>query len=411
MPTKTLLENHRVSLHVITAKDAPLTKESITAALAPHLHHERVDVQTSGELSQEEKAQRILEKLVGTGQTRIGAAPTQEAQEYMRQQILRSVQRGIPIEGMTNWGPLKFSRKQNESHADLADFFALESLIRLNNEIKAYHAPGMRFTIFLEDATADWLEKADSRLQSMKRAYTTSLRKLGSILSPRAIRFVRETQRLNRQGIGKKEYFHRARKNLERFKEYWAESEPLIRQFIEENPVFTETQWEQFCQRQLEPIDSYQKLREIGWKGFIHPDMRAYYRSKHSDSPGIDPDHEVCKYFSSTLLKHQLGLLNGDADSTPLKVSFVAVPPGTPQTMRRSPRIDLRILPKSYASTHMPSWTCKGVFIPRGDRARPCLRNWREVRENSDKLHQTSLVISRGKRKIRIRADILDLPK
>lgn len=388
----------------------PITNDSIVAGLAPHLHHTNNVLLPQAGLSSEQRAEKIVSLLVGSAKTRIASAPTPEALAFMKGRVLASIDAGKPVQAIVNWGPLKFSRDLRNSGVDLADFLALESLIRLNGAAKQFHSDGVQFVIYLEDMTADWLERPVTGLGRMKDTYMGGLKKLGQILGPDRILFVKESDVLSKRGITREEYFRKAEDNLAKFEAYWAESEPLIRDFFDRTPEYTDVQWNNFCEQKLKKLKSYGHLERIGWQGFISPKMRDYYLKKHPDLPQADANHEVCKYFASTLLKHQWKLCSGiEGLPAPIKISFVSTPPGAPNAIKESPRVDLRILSRDVASSHMPSWACKGVLAAVGGEVKPCLRSWREMADKQDSVLPANLIISNKSHSVTVKADVLPI--
>lgn len=384
----------------------PFKNAELNAVLVPHLPTGN----GTGKkimLPPAERTQKILDVLVGSANTRIGAQPTEKAKETMKTRIATSIYRNEAVQAVVNWGPLKFSRELKNSGVDLADLLAVSRLATIDEATKQVHPPGFHFTVYLEDMTSRWLERPELELDRLQTSYTNGLRRLGKVLSPGTITFIRESEILKKRGISPQEYLAKARHNFGFFEEYWKESEPLIHQFLGRHPQYTEEQWNVFCQQNLQHLKSYNALQQIGWIGFIPPKMREYYLRRHPDIAPEQAATEVCKYFATTLLKHQWKLFSGPEHlPAPIKISFVSTTPGAPKEINDSPKADLRILPKTIASTHMPSWASKGIITTQDGKVRLCLRPWREVKQNGQML-AAKIIISRGSRKVPVKADTL----
>jgi hypothetical protein len=161
------------------------------------------------------------------------------------------------------WGGLKHYVTDEEQGIDLAELFAVRQMSRLARTLGEIYPPGLRILVYLEDFGV-WYEDACGyglpMRSSVERNIETYIGEFAALLravspsSTRALRF----RDLIGVSFDAREYEWRADRNTELLHAYWRESA---------------------ARPSAAPgtLDSYRRLEEAGWSGYILPEMRQHY--------------------------------------------------------------------------------------------------------------------------------------
>lgn len=298
-----------------------------------------------------EAAEAVLREIVGTKNTRIGAAPTIESQQAMLKVIMECMRAGRPIPFMVPWGSEKpdFTRS-----IDIAEVGAIKQMVCLNARIQRFYEPGATFHLRLEDASA---EHAFRRLGGFAcnatERYSSDLELLLETFDANRLHSIAESK------------FFPAQRFTEMADGY---TERFIRHFrlVDEGRI----------------TDNDPDLVNIGWMGVVNNEMRQYYLARfarlYPQFSAAEHLQMVAEYFAGALTRKQLMPMN-DILGRHLVLSFVEPIPGAPKGMTET-RTYMRTLPQNITSNHMPAWRAKGCVQIGPNGASMKLASWHEQR-------------------------------
>ncbi len=258
----------------------------------------------------------VTRALYGSRKIRLSPAPSQEQYADMLNRVGEYVKRGVPIEAHCIWGGTKCYGKK--LYANLAEKTALDRLLRLNGDVKAYYSPGLHTTIMLEDATELTLATSMFHISH----YYDSLTKL--FKGVECINLCREQELILKQGVSFAEFRQRAIQSGALMRSWWQMGDSIARQ----------------------------KLEEGGWKGV--PAWDWYTARAKSELPLAQEATliaRVCMYFGCVLTRRQLGLL----DRWKIRFSFCPYPPGVAKELFLG-RVEYKLRDGKNSHKCTPPW-------------------------------------------------------
>lgn len=333
----------------------------------------------------------IINRLIDTNQTRIGASPEGLAKSKLVEQANLAIEKDCPLMLVGIYGTPRHLDHPNLNYAQLADLSAVMMIQGALDRIHSAHLKGAEYHIIDENLSALWLDIAqhpsgekgkdnfnatyktyfDDRMRLLKTLekeglintgntkiellseadiYGSNWKKEGSLYVPPSFssedNFLATCERL------RTEILNYLTISGAIFKKNYGEDD---RQWIssEENIEL----WEK-CKKMIVETNEYLLLKDAGWQGLIPPEMRKYYLEKfrtilgNANLKADDPMllFHVATYLSSTLAKHKAGTLTGGIPvGTPIiKVPLVRPVDGRPSAFQSL--IPQRTLPKVKGS-------------------------------------------------------------
>jgi hypothetical protein len=284
-------------------------------------------------------ANKVIECFVGTKQTRVGPAPSKESLQLMNKVVVNCIQSNIPIPLLIAISACKLPLSANVSF-DLAEYFFLETIMKLDNDIRKYYSPGLDIRIRIEDITVLYLFDSTNKVREIIESYVSSLKNLCyMICKSNRITLICESQMVS--------------------EEKWMEQSnlvlPLMYNYIcKTNNSSPGHDW---CYE-------YSKLIELGWKGDVSQEMRNFIRTQYSVMyPSlIDKDTMMSKYLTCILVRRILNAVGNHSswDKTGrLELTFTTPLPDCPKV---NTRIHYRCLPLSDSKLSLPFWRAKGLI-------------------------------------------------
>lgn len=296
----------------------------------------------------------LTEEILGTKQHRYGPKPSPESIVAMRDIIRHYIAANRPIPFLVPWG----SEKPNGTGIDIAELAGLKVMYSLYDRVSNHYAPGIRFNIRIEDASAPHLFDDREKARRDAKLYTDGFVNLIKALELDSfIRAVPESTLITEETYNQMADqilpdMHRALQLLQDNKDYEA---GLI-------------------------------LNGIGWKGAISPDMLAYYLTQYSKLyPTRTVDQHIytlAKYFAGSVARYRLKMRGDEQEweGKYLDFSFVPPIPGTENYFAR--RVYYRTLPLNYTSNHIAPWRGKGYLtISNNNEVIPKIASFFEDRE------------------------------
>lgn len=330
-------------------------------------------------VSPSDKLEALTQVLVGTLQSRLGPTPKPESMVLIRKVIHSAISTGQKIPVLVPFGPKKPG--SSRSSIDVAELFAVRSLLELDSVTRDFHAPGLDIRVRMEDLTGFILE-GDEFSPAIER-YVGDFEKLARILTGGLVEVARETEMVP---------------DAAAFKSDVAAAATRIRRYLEtttgEEPL-TET-----------PAGN--ALIEVGWSGAISQAMRAHYAHKYEVIyPNETDDFRrgvLSDYFATALVRRKVKATGARAEwGRYIQINFlspVSSSKDTPQAVLHRRHIPLR-----FSKTHVVPWRAKGFLeIGSGDEVTPAQVDWSRQAELD--LVENHVTFSDGRESIRIRADL-----
>ena len=275
----------------------------------------------------------LTDAIVASGQIRFGPKPSPESLVAIREVITHWTSKGEPIPFLIGWG----SEKPDGSGIDIAELMAMKTLNCLQHRVQQYYAPGVRFSIRVEDASAPHLffdRQEQARIEAAH--YTAGFVQLSRVLGIND--FVKVTPESSM--ISEDTFNRKADEVL-----------PVMEGHVNEphNELYRAT------------------LFNHGWKVPLSTDTIGYYLDRYAklypDKDQKARNHLLARYFAGALARHALGITGACKEwgGKFLELSFVAPTPGI-GVHRALRRIYYRTMPCSITSNHMPAWRAKGFL-------------------------------------------------
>jgi hypothetical protein len=307
--------------------------------------------------------------------------------------VARFVSKGKPVLCLINWSPKKHWVSGEESAIDVAELVALRTLFEIHTAARQVYDPGVHFHLRVEDVEHAFMCAGDDGLEEDMGRYATRLNATVEILGLRTAFSVVRTASLARDSRELEAWHSRLEQNLSALRAYWYESE---RKGLDG----------------FEQYETYQALERLGWRGQIPREMRDFYlgriqRGRGLNAPTEDAAERALRNFAGILLHHQEHLLL-IGDDTPVIVSFVTQPPGTPLHLALN-RVSLKFAPSRLCRTisGAPPWSVKGCLHDRKGRLLPTFTSWRQPLGTYAQAIRGTFELAQGQLRVSVGADLL----
>jgi hypothetical protein len=325
----------------------------------------------------------LTEILYGGKNVRYGSLPPVEAQVVVRDVIRHWTSLNEPIPCLIPWGSIKADFSPN---VDIAEVSAISILMALNTNVKQYYAPGLKMVMRIEDTSGFQLFAMEKNYNSIvvnSIDYSNSLVNLLYILSHGEIIPFLESEMTNALDFEDKE-----KVNTE-----------LILNYLKESTGVPEDM----------NLESFQILKQMGWKGYISTEQREFYlgqyRKHYHDYNEDKLLRRLAMYFGGSFTRHQLEM-TGKGKTWGNKFLQIAFNPpikGLPEGYNYN-YLYYRTIPANQARTHMPGWRCKGYLKIEGRTVNSKICSFHDVPED---LIQNSVVLSDGDTSVTVKTDFV----
>lgn len=284
--------------------------------------------------------EKILNTLVGTSRTtRLGPRPDEDTLRVIGGNIKQKIRTGEPLDITSAWGARK-TLPGYEHGADLAEILALDQYNAIHEAIKNVYPPGVRFHIVLSDSYYTYLYGENPGVQEYAEEMAQLLEGYEQI-------DIAKTSELH-EAMGD-EVLVRCAQNLEALRNYWHDSEHV-------------------AQEAWGALQSYNRLKDMGWIGQISPAVRRFYidRMKNLFPDETDEQHteRVLKFFAYGLVLKQYDVFKrADSESCTADFCLLRVPPPDMPKALHGNRLRIRCVPSSITNQSAPPWTVEGAFV------------------------------------------------
>jgi len=362
----------------------PLSPEikAASEAIPPFFIKEITCIPPVPEIPGEPLAATLVREIIGTGQCRSTASPSEEAQGKMRELTQKCIEDGIPIPILVPMGPKK---PVPDAGVDVAEVCALKTLAALRRRILTRYDKGVHFYFREEDVTGWYLEGDVPNIREHIEKYISGfeglVKALGydSFMTP-----FRESELTDLQA-----YVDRSSK-----------MEPLLKSYIEET--------DQAGLDNFEQLQSYKDLVTNGWQGSVPLEQREFYRNRYSflypDRTPQEIDAMMVRYLATTLARYQLhAAFPPEIANGHFQLNFAPPVPGSPKSLSTT-RVYWRPLPISIHKSATPFWRARGYLKEQPDGSLcPNLASW----QGSLPLTSRIVRLGSGDEAVDIQADIL----
>lgn len=278
-----------------------------------------------GPVRQSVRFEALSDELFGTKQRRYGPMPPPERQAAVRD-VLREADGGGTLTLVVPWGP---SKHRPGDVLDVLEFTAVRQLRCLADGM-ARMGQGVRFVFRLDDLTDLFLLGADDpgRRKQIDDYSSAFVHLTRQVLGATA-EFVFESDKTS-------------------YPDFAGAADTFRTVFY----------------NYLRGHTTVVTLAEIGWKGGIADEQRAYYKEAFGKLyPSDDPDYRLATYFAATLARVKVGVTGVEPGTMFVVAAFNHPIPGTPVT---TPRVHYRTLPERHTNAHHAPWNARG-FLRIGD--------------------------------------------
>ena len=347
----------------------------------------------------------IVDRLIDTDETRIGASPQGEAKNRLIQEAELAIKKDCPLALVGIYGTPRDLDRPEINTAQLSDMSAIMMVQAAMDRVYSAHMPGATYRAVDEDLTALWLdiaqhplgEKGAENFKSIYKKYFEDRKRLINTLEKEGLINIGNTkiELLSESDLYGETWKKKGSLYLPPDEDFLVKCEAIRPQIInyltssgeifqkfygEDDKQWLGTEddpslWNK-CQDAIKETNEYKVLEATGWQGLIPPEMRKYYLEKFRCILGDatlkanDPNllFHVATYLSSTLAKHQAGTLTeGVQAGTPIiRVPLVRPVDGRPSTHQSL--IPLRTMPKPkgnidkrLSSTNRAAWLSLAV--------------------------------------------------
>ena len=282
---------------------------------------------------------QILDILIGNCRsTRLGPRPLSSTLKIIIEKLKLKIKSELAINIPICFGSKK-TWKLCKPGIDIAEYFTILQLLKLNRRIQNIYPPGINFTLYLGDA---WYEYIYNENIGIKE-YHNGLEKLIHLHNDIGIKLISMYSFHKNNST----LYDKCDNNFELLKDYWNESSNT-----------DEKHWQS--------LESYKKLISMGWTGLIPIVMRIHYLKKMdrylpkaSKSKKVEA---ILKFFAYGLMLNQKDLINRQkTNDCTLEISLMSPPPGIPVELRGD-RLYLRSLPPEISSRGAPCWPVMGIL-------------------------------------------------
>lgn len=324
----------------------------------------------------------VTNEFVGSGQIRFGPVPSPESIVAIRSVISKCVEANLPIPILCPWG----SRKPNNTGVDIAELSALKTLSCLGKRIQAHYPPGICIRMRIEDIGGYYLFADEGPIvRHATKTYMEGLLRLIHVLDVKFVKPVPESTLMDEDV----------------YNEVADKAQQILLQYISETDV-----------RGLDShqdLASWQQLEQMGWKGSIPLEQRAYYRERYERLyPGRERSEYtkmLAIYLAGSHARYHLrgtGIDESWGKDSHLQISFCPPVPGMPASMSNR-TIHYRTLPEKMARTHLAPWRARGYLRISGDQIAVKISSWNEHLD----LQPSTITLHRGDVSVEILAPTL----
>ncbi len=393
---KNYIENDNIKISFYTQNLLPNTLVKVNEDLSSYFkifNEKKSDLQTNNNknLTNDLVINNIVDKLIGSLKTRIGAAPDEEQKKILYNIIEFYVRANLPIDTILTWGPKKFfTGTVEEGYIDLSEVLSFQTLILLNSNIKSIYPPSLRFYIFIEDFEGKFIE--GSHLENIFDSYINELEKLIKILRISSIVTIIRTQDLISVNYNLEQLNNQLKINYDSLIKYWLESEKI-------------------GINNSEKLESYKKIEKLGWFEKIGHDTRDYYIGRLNRILGDTKTHHekvdmTVRLLACVLMHRQYNLLKVNNKFEPVKLSFLKISGGPKKLMNG--RIDIRTIQSNISKKHLSPWTAKGCLRMKNGKVLPVLKRYKELVENYKNFNNGEISLENFNLKMRFKTSFLD---
>ena len=341
--------------------------------------------------SPEAVAERVARALLSLSRDRADSSVT-TLLPGIQTRLLAFVRRGISIEAQMLWSPKKHWTLGTESAVDLAELFALQTLVSIDSAVRTVYRPGMSYFIDVEDIEFEFMEGQSEEVANAQQIYIGGIKRLLLVLGLGELFTLRIMSKRAKDGQQLGQWRQQMLHNYRALQAYWSESQAC--------PV---SSWEM--------LPSLKEIHRLGWKGTIPPEMRRYYLNrlgKITDASEAQKVDMVLRNLAGILLHYQAGLLRGSGELDPVKLSFVRAANGVPAKLLEG-RVDIRFAPRKLCSrvNAAAPWSTKGFLCQRNNKVRVSFRGWRELAAGGCRFTEGWYTIAGDSGAARVRADLI----
>jgi hypothetical protein len=341
----------------------------------------------------DEVAREITDILLTSPHARKSAGPDVQNRAEIARRAVPSICRGEPIPALMVWSPKKHWVSGEASAVDVAELVALQTFFDINVAVKQAYAPGVHFYLRVEDVEHAFMCAGSVALEEDMERYISRLGAAILVLGLQNMVTVSRTSSLARDDREIEAWRSRLEQNFAALRAYWHDSE------------------KRGCEG-FEQYDTYKALASLGWQGPIPREMRDFYLVRIHRGLGrgetvADAADRALRNLAGILLHRQENLLRV-GDHTPLIVSFVAQPRGTPWQLALG-RVNLRFAPPRLGRSvnNAPPWSVKGCLRGRKGKLLPTFTSWQEPLGSYAQDIAGTFDLTRGELRVPVRADLL----
>ena len=310
----------------------------------------------------------------------------------LRDRLLEFVGRGAAVEVQMLWSPKKHWVFGTDSAVDLAELLAIQTLVSIDSAVRSVYPAGLSFVVDFEDVEFQFMEGPRAAVIHAQDLYISGLNRIVEALELDELFVLRRISEHARDAEELRRWRQQMAENYRALEAYWHESEAC--------PV---SSWE--------TLASFNRIRELGWKGTIPPEMRRYYLGllgKPVDTSDREKVTMVLRNLATILLHYQARLLRGSGKIQPIKFSLVRSATGAPASLQDG-RVDIRFAPRKLCSrvSAAAPWSTKGFVCGRTKDMRVGFRGWRELADARYRFAEGWLTVRRHDVSARVRADFM----
>lgn len=301
-------------------------------------------------------AEAITALLIGSNKTRVGKRMTAEAEAILLKRVIEIIASGEAIPFATNWAPRIHYADLDGQKARLAEYYALFTLSTLDQAVRMFYPPGVRFVIFFEDTTGHIIEGGAIGGQPVPQfaqyvtRYLAAMQQLTKLFGER-VQLVAESSLLGG------DWQRQCLLNKQAFASYLHDSEQASVVPTDENDP----------QQNYQLLDSYRSLQQLGWHGSIPQVMREYYRERImrlDPSTSAQGMNEMMARMFAAILFHVQDRTFSRPEffpgAQPLRHSFVAPVAGTLLALQAGKVYTKSLLGDTISA---PSWAATGIIL------------------------------------------------
>lgn len=338
-----------------------LNEEPYGDLICSHMLQEFPSVSIMNDCELVEALSRLI---VGTKEVRYGCLPSPEALVVLRKTIRNAIESNVPIPILVPWGSIKANFSAS---IDIAEVSAIQRVITLSHQIKEYYSVGAEVVIRVEDTsgyTLFTLEGDQEMIKANIDSYSRDMVTLVKTLDPSNVVRVQLESEM---------------KHAENFNDSFNFIQPLIQQYLNDSSTLI-----QFAPDKVEELSSFQKLKELGWRGVISLEQRSHYMSAYSKLYSDWNESQLIKrlslYFAGAWARHTLQMTGKQSYWNNGFIQLAFIPPikGLPEGYNYN-YVYYRTLPLSEARTHISPWRAKGYFKINGNELQYKLTSFNDI--------------------------------